>query len=279
MMNSMERESSDEGEPAKRSTKKVCIRETEGDTDVAMDSASITEKPLLWKDRLMRTGLQAKGQTTTTNDISNEGEFELSETNVVRSSVNGIPSINFSEWVNQILINNMAYIMVIKLLGRSTGYSALYNKVLPNRPTMVHGFQHNTTLLTYGHGVDSVSWIARAHGQRKILWEIGKLVGKVAKLYFNMAEIEGIQEQGTGLGNETGLRKRGSEVSLIMKEVGLSHMGLGQQGKVGLLKEWIRGQKGVGHIELDIGEETSAFNLSLGQHRLNEKSPLIMGLG
>ncbi|MBA0841358.1 hypothetical protein Goarm_003854 [Gossypium armourianum] len=76
-----------------------------------MDSASITEKPLLWKDRLMRTGLQAKGKTTTTNDISNEGEFELSETDVVRSSVNGIPSISFSEWVNQILINNMAHIM------------------------------------------------------------------------------------------------------------------------------------------------------------------------
>ncbi|MBA0600179.1 hypothetical protein Gorai_006377 [Gossypium raimondii] len=128
MMNSMERESSDEGEPAKRLTKKVCIRETEGDTDVAMDSALITEKPLLWKDRLMRTRLQAKGQTTTTNDISNEGEFELPETDVVRSSVNGIPSISFSEWVNQILINNMAHIMVIKLLGRSTGYSALYNK-------------------------------------------------------------------------------------------------------------------------------------------------------
>ncbi|PPD94808.1 hypothetical protein GOBAR_DD08159 [Gossypium barbadense] len=250
MMNSMERESSDEGEPAKCLTKKVCIRETEGDTDVAMDSALITEKPLLWKDRLMRTGLQAKGQTTTTNDISNEGEFELSETDVMRSSVNGIPSISFSEWVNQILINNMPHIMLIKLLGRSTG-TLDYLWAVPNRPTMVHGFQHNTTLLTYGHGVDSVSWIARAHVQRRILREIGKLVGKVAKLYFNMGngvkgrfarmtksgdqdsrptnnlrfhaletlvEVEGIQEQGTGLGNETGQRKRGPEVSLIMKE-------------------------------------------------------------
>lgn len=40
-----------------------------------------------------------------------------------------MPTINFSSRVNQFLLNGMAHTVVIKLLGRNIGYTALYNKV------------------------------------------------------------------------------------------------------------------------------------------------------
>lgn len=42
-----------------------------------------------------------------------------------------------------------------------------------------------------------------------------------------LAEDEGIQEQGSGLGIETGQRKIGPDVSHVMKEAEPSHIGLG----------------------------------------------------
>ncbi|MBA0614581.1 hypothetical protein Godav_014858 [Gossypium davidsonii] len=62
------------------------------------------------------------------DNFHGKGDFELLKVDILRSSVNGIPSIHLSKWVNQILIKNMACTVVIKLLGRSIGYSTLYNK-------------------------------------------------------------------------------------------------------------------------------------------------------
>lgn len=51
---------------------------------------------------------------------------------------NGIPSINFSEKINQLLINDMAYTVVIKLSGKSIESAMLHNKIFalwkPNQP-------------------------------------------------------------------------------------------------------------------------------------------------
>ncbi|PPS09907.1 hypothetical protein GOBAR_AA10726 [Gossypium barbadense] len=52
----MEHENNDKRDTANQSTQKVCIRETEGDPNVVMDSTSITEKPFLWKDCLLGLG-------------------------------------------------------------------------------------------------------------------------------------------------------------------------------------------------------------------------------
>ncbi|MBA0849057.1 hypothetical protein Goshw_010719 [Gossypium schwendimanii] len=125
----MDHEICDEGNLANRSTKKVCIRATEGVLDVIMDPIRATGKPLSWKDRPLGTRLRADVRTKTMNNVDGKDDFELSETDIVRSSINGIPSIHFFEQVDKLLIKDMACTVVIKLLGRSIGYSALYNKV------------------------------------------------------------------------------------------------------------------------------------------------------
>lgn len=109
--------------------KKVRIREKEGDLDNPLVVGSSVWKALTWKDRLLGTGLLAKDQASLAIDSLEEGDFKLSETDVFHSLVSGIPSIDFSNRVNQILIKEMAQSVVIKLLGRSIGYLALYYKV------------------------------------------------------------------------------------------------------------------------------------------------------
>lgn len=75
------------------------IREKEGDLDMVMEAAPTIGKPLTWNDRSLGTGLRA----ATTDVFQEDGDFEFSEADVVRSLINGIPSIEFSERVNQIL--------------------------------------------------------------------------------------------------------------------------------------------------------------------------------
>ncbi|MBA0856710.1 hypothetical protein Goshw_001926 [Gossypium schwendimanii] len=99
------------------------------------------------------------------DNFHGKGDFELLEVDILRSSVNGIPSIHLSKWVNQILIKDMVCTVVIKLLGRSIGYSTLYNKYL----TVQHWAVDFNTTQPYPSMV--MEWI--------------QLPGKVAKLDFN----------------------------------------------------------------------------------------------
>ncbi|KAH1038326.1 hypothetical protein J1N35_040069 [Gossypium stocksii] len=112
-----------------RSTKKVRIKGTEGDKDVVIEAVLTSVKPRSWKECLVGTGLWVKGKVATMDNFDDGEDFELLDVDVMRSSVNGIPSINFSKRVNQILIKDMEYTVVIKLLGRNIGYSTLQNKI------------------------------------------------------------------------------------------------------------------------------------------------------
>ncbi|PPS03351.1 hypothetical protein GOBAR_AA17293 [Gossypium barbadense] len=96
-MENTESEGSDEGDLVNRSTKKVRIRGTEEDRDIVMDTMSVTEKVLAWKDSLVGTGPQADERTTTLDRLDGEEDFELSEEDVESLLVNGTPSINFFE--------------------------------------------------------------------------------------------------------------------------------------------------------------------------------------
>ncbi|MBA0777453.1 hypothetical protein Gotri_005470 [Gossypium trilobum] len=93
--------------------------------------------------------------------------FDLLEKDIVRSSINGIPAIYFSERINQILIKDIEHTMVIKLLGRNIGYAALQKKIgfmlgamdclwpISYSATIRYGFQPLATLPECGYGMDS----------------------------------------------------------------------------------------------------------------------------
>ncbi|KAH1031419.1 hypothetical protein J1N35_043593 [Gossypium stocksii] len=77
----------------------------------------------------MGLGLYSNEKTAVAIGPEEDEDFELSEDDVEHSTINGIPSIKFSDRINQIVIKHMEFTVVIKLLGRTIGYNALQNKV------------------------------------------------------------------------------------------------------------------------------------------------------
>ncbi|MBA0753008.1 hypothetical protein Gogos_021638, partial [Gossypium gossypioides] len=120
-----------------------------------------------------------------------EGDFEISENDIECSLVNGIPSIKFFGRVNQILIKDVTYTVVIKLLGRRIGYSTLHNKVCslwkPSQPFHLIDVENGYFLAKFKNSEDFEKFpgLPRHMYKRQILREIGGLIGKVEKLSFN----------------------------------------------------------------------------------------------
>ncbi|MBA0819747.1 hypothetical protein Gohar_025648 [Gossypium harknessii] len=90
-------------------------------------------KPMLsWKDRLLGGRYEGSKASDAWSRLSEDDDFELLDGNITRSLINDIPTISFSERINQLLIKDMATMVIIKLLGQSIGYNNTedYEKVL-----------------------------------------------------------------------------------------------------------------------------------------------------
>ncbi|PPR83849.1 hypothetical protein GOBAR_AA36863 [Gossypium barbadense] len=95
------------------------------DSDVVMAIDLDPDPPLSQKERMIGKSSQDLGRKISGSNIDEDDAFAFVEGDIMRSFVNSIPSIKFSERINQLLINDMAFIVVIKLLGRSIGYATL----------------------------------------------------------------------------------------------------------------------------------------------------------
>ncbi|KAG8489125.1 hypothetical protein CXB51_017163 [Gossypium anomalum] len=85
---------------------------------------------LSWKDRLLGRGSSRNGEIGPDLGVSNEEDLILLEEYVTSSTMNGTPSIEFSDKIQQILYKRMESTMVLKLLGRSFQCIEDYVKVL-----------------------------------------------------------------------------------------------------------------------------------------------------
>ncbi|PPR97085.1 hypothetical protein GOBAR_AA23581 [Gossypium barbadense] len=113
-----------------RNTKKVCFKEGNGEeiTDMLVESGPSPK--LSWKDKLLEDSSRTSVKLAL--DISGAGadeDLEFLEGNIHRSIVNGIPGINFSERIQQILFKEMELTVVLKLHGRNIGNGALSNRI------------------------------------------------------------------------------------------------------------------------------------------------------
>ncbi|KAH1057210.1 hypothetical protein J1N35_035275 [Gossypium stocksii] len=97
--------------------------------DVIMEVALTLARPRSWKDCLIGTSLRADREVKITERIEDVEYFDLLEKDIVRSSINGILTIYFSEQINQIVIRAIEHMVVIKLLGQNIGYVALQDKI------------------------------------------------------------------------------------------------------------------------------------------------------
>ncbi|MBA0739954.1 hypothetical protein Gogos_013179 [Gossypium gossypioides] len=103
-----------------------------------MEAALALKGPRSWKDSLIRTGLQAEDRTETSTKDEDGDDLDLLDEDIVRSSMNGILAIDFSDWINKFLIKDMKHTVVIKLLRRNIAYATLQTKIYslwrPNQP-------------------------------------------------------------------------------------------------------------------------------------------------
>lgn len=104
-------------------SKKVRFREDKEDAKVGADPVMIATAKVSWKDKLIGSS------NSLGNGIEEKDDFEILDGDIQRSVVDGTPSIEFSERINQILIPDMENTVVLKLLGRNIGFIALQNKI------------------------------------------------------------------------------------------------------------------------------------------------------
>lgn len=211
-------------------TKKIRFKEDNNGKITDMLVETRASSSISWEDKLLGTN---PGDLNTVGVVSFgfsvDVDLEILEGDIHRSMVNGIPAIDFSERIQQILYKEMEQTVVIKLLGRNIGYGALnnrisnlwnpsmpfhlmdiengyflakfqspddYAKVLSQGPWMIYGqyltVQPWTKDFTLSQAYPSMvlAWI-RLPGlsgflyKRRILEEIGGMIGKVVRLDFN----------------------------------------------------------------------------------------------
>ncbi|MBA0583368.1 hypothetical protein Gorai_014228 [Gossypium raimondii] len=133
--------------------------------------------PFSWKDRLSGVGMNNNGEVVVDSSTRGDEDLVLLNGDVTISIVNGIPTIDFSDRIQQILFKGMEATVVLKLLGRSIGYAALQNRISSFwRP------------LKSFHLMDIENGLPGLPGffyKRKIIEEIGGLTSKVVNLDFN----------------------------------------------------------------------------------------------
>ncbi|MBA0804720.1 hypothetical protein Gohar_004288 [Gossypium harknessii] len=116
-------------------------------------------------------------------DSNSEGDSPPDDPRDVKKSVvNGIPLIEFSKRIHQLLVNEMSISVVFKLLGRNIGFVALQNKLYGiGRPS-----KHFQLMdIENGYFLAKFQSLPNYLYKKEVLWDIGGMVGKVTKLDFN----------------------------------------------------------------------------------------------
>ncbi|XP_016752756.1 uncharacterized protein [Gossypium hirsutum] len=89
------------------------------------------QQPILsFNDKLLGGGVAFPDGNLEGNLDKNESDFELMDGDVNKSMVNGIPTIDFSDRIKDLLFKEMELTVIFKLLGRNIGYNALHNRIL-----------------------------------------------------------------------------------------------------------------------------------------------------
>lgn len=176
-----------------------------------------------WKDKLI-------GQQNMVNkETEEDDDIKVLEWEIQTATINGTLAINFSDRIFQILVKHKDNAVVIKLLGRSIGFSVLQRKIYslwkPTSSFHLMDIRNGYFLVNFQNRFDCekvlsegswivfeqyltvqpwtlsfnpaqnfsssvMSWIRLPRlpsyfSRRKILKEIGSLMGKVAKLDMN----------------------------------------------------------------------------------------------
>ncbi|MBA0649905.1 hypothetical protein Goklo_017415 [Gossypium klotzschianum] len=136
---------------------------------MVVDTAPVSK--ISWKDKLWERKGTGSLDCSMISDGSTDVDLKFEEGDILRSIINGIPTIDFSKRIKKVLVKDMETTAIVKLLGRNIGYGVLFNQITshwkPSQPFRLMDMENGYYLgFLY---------------KKQILEEIGSLVGKVAK--------------------------------------------------------------------------------------------------
>ncbi|MBA0789665.1 hypothetical protein Gotri_026051 [Gossypium trilobum] len=99
-----------------------------------MEAVLAVKRPRSWKDRLIGTGLRAEDRTETSTKDEDYDDLDLLDEDIVRLSMNGILAIDFSDWINKLLIKDMEHTVLAKFQNPGD-----FERVLSQGPWIVYG--------------------------------------------------------------------------------------------------------------------------------------------
>ncbi|KAG8493637.1 hypothetical protein CXB51_011699 [Gossypium anomalum] len=175
-----------------RSTKKLRFKDglNETSTNMAMDT-DLPSAPS-WKDKFLGgvlvPSVMNHNVSSIGSDSVSDGDFDLLANNVQTTIINGVPTINFSGRVKEILFKEMELTVVIKLLGWSIGYNTLHNRIIslwkPTSPFNLMDIENGYYLVRFLNKVDYDRILSQGKilfgspnkEKRKDLWDNLKLL-------------------------------------------------------------------------------------------------------
>ncbi|KAL4280959.1 hypothetical protein GQ457_03G040380 [Hibiscus cannabinus] len=117
-------------------------------------------KTFSYKDKLMGNS----PIPSTDDEIIDEEDIEILEGEVLRSVVDGVIHIDFSDRIRDLTIKSLDQTIVIKLLGRRIGYNTLRNKLYdlwkPSQPFRLMDIENDYFLVTFRSHSDLLKVLA-----------------------------------------------------------------------------------------------------------------------
>ncbi|MBA0723048.1 hypothetical protein Golax_003665 [Gossypium laxum] len=146
------------------------------DSDLSSNGSDSPTK-VSWKQMLLGQGDYNQEERFRSASNDSAENFDFLEGDVKKTMVNGIPAIEFSERIQQILFKDMETTVVLKLLGRNISYTALFNRISslwrPTKPFHLMDIENGFFLgklqciKDYNKALSQGSWII--HGQYLIV--------------------------------------------------------------------------------------------------------------
>ncbi|KAL1161363.1 hypothetical protein V6Z11_A07G128700 [Gossypium hirsutum] len=141
MENSLKASDGDDGSRLSedRNAKKVRFKDVSdgASVDMAVDFDPHLNAAMSWKDKLFEAGSSGTSQEVAGFEGGSDEDFILLDDDIIRSTINGIPTIEFSDRVKEILYKEIEMTVVLRLLGEisvivfflieSVAFGDLYN--------------------------------------------------------------------------------------------------------------------------------------------------------
>ncbi|KAH1091918.1 hypothetical protein J1N35_019175 [Gossypium stocksii] len=87
------------------------------------------------------------------SDDSTDVDLKFQEGDILRSIINGIPTIDFSKRIKKVLFKDMETTAIVKLLGRNIGYGVLFNQITshwkPSQPFCLMDMENGYYLVRF----------------------------------------------------------------------------------------------------------------------------------